>query len=79
MNARQSDWTDHLIHVETAMNNFLNTTTSLTSNELVFEAPLQLFPTPSLEQLPAIPAVSEFLERIKTSTEIAKDACTLGC
>jgi hypothetical protein len=72
-NARQSDWMDHLIHVETAMNNSVNATTGLTPNELVFGAPLRLFPTPSLEQSD-VPAVSEFLERIKTSIGIAKDA-----
>jgi transposase InsO family protein len=38
VNLRHSDWADHLIHVEAAMNNSVNATTGKTPTELVYGA-----------------------------------------
>jgi len=44
VNLRQSDWADHLIHVEAAVNNSVNATMGKTPTELVYGVPLRLFP-----------------------------------
>ena len=36
VNRRQTDWPDHLIHVETAINNSVNATTDYTPTEMVY-------------------------------------------
>ena len=76
-NVRQSDWADHLIHVETAMNNSINATTGMTPTELLYGTPVRLFPRP-INTNSNTPAVTEFLERIQESIEIAKDQHTIA-
>jgi transposase InsO family protein len=46
VNLRHTDWVDHLIHVEAAMNRSANTTTSKSPTEMVFGTSLSLFPSP---------------------------------
>ena len=36
VNACQTDWADHLVHVESAMNNSVNATTTKTPTELLY-------------------------------------------
>ena len=45
VNRRQTDWMDHLIHVETAMNNSVNATTKMTPTQLLFGTSIRLFPS----------------------------------
>src|SRR5439155_11205692 len=45
VNRRQSDWMDHLIHVETAMNNSVNAITKMTPTQLLFGTSIRLFPS----------------------------------
>src|SRR5204862_7123337 len=47
VNLRQSDWADHLIHMETAMNNSVNATTGKTPTELVYGTTVRLLTSPS--------------------------------
>ena len=65
---------DHLIHIETAMNNSVNATTKMTPTQLLFGTSIRLFPSfrPSTVDTP-VPAVAEFIERINESVAIAKD------
>jgi hypothetical protein len=72
VNVRQTDWVDHLIHVETAMNNSINATTGMTPTQLLYGAPIHLFPHPTNPQSD-FPAVSDFVERINESIAIAQD------
>jgi len=75
VNRRQTDWTKHLIHVETAMNNSVNATTELTPTELLYGSPIRLFPTldeTSINDIP-LPAVKNYIDRITESIAIAKD------
>ena len=46
VNLQHMDWVEHLIHVEAMMNNSVNVTTGLSSNEVVYGSPLHLFPSP---------------------------------
>src|SRR5947207_1139672 len=46
VNVRQTDWADHLIHVEMVMNNSVNATTSKTPTELLYGTHIHLFPVP---------------------------------
>ena len=74
VNRRQSDWMDHLIHVETAMNNSVNATTKMTPTQLLFGTSIRLFPSFGPRTIDTrVPAVSEFIERINESVAIAKD------
>ena len=73
INVGQSEWADHLVNVEIRMNNARNATTGMSPTELVFGSPLRLTPTQRLTST-TLPAVSEFLERIHESTQVAKDS-----
>jgi hypothetical protein len=73
VNVRQKDWPDHLIHVEAAMNNSVNATTSKTPTELLYGAPVRLFPTPIERDTITVPAVSEYIAKIEESVAIARD------
>ena len=71
VNERQTDWADHLIAVEMCMNNSKNATTGKAPTELLFGAPIRL--TPPVRTSNTVPAVTNFLERIRESTAIARD------
>ena len=71
-NARQTDWVDHLIQVEAAMNNSVNATTTKTPTELLYGVLLRLIPGP-IDSTSEVPAVTTFLNRIQESITIAKD------
>src|SRR5579859_7741213 len=77
VNQRQTDWMDHLIHVETQMNNSVNATTNFSPTELVFGSQLHLFPTFREEDIDTsattVPAVTKHLDRIVESIAIARD------
>ena len=75
VNLRQSDWADHLIHMESAMNNSVNAMTGKTPTELVYGAPLHLFPSPRDLAKPDldIPAVSDYIRRIQENIAFARD------
>jgi hypothetical protein len=77
VNVRQTDWADHLIHVETAMNNSINATTKMTPTELLYGTPLRLFPHPT-DASSKLPSVTEFIERINESVAIAQDNHTIA-
>ena len=75
VNLRQSDWVDHLIHVEAAMNNSVNATTGKSPTEMVYGTPLRLFPSPRDLAKPNIdiPAVSDYIQRIQDNIAFARD------
>jgi hypothetical protein len=77
VNRRQTDWMDHLIHVETQMNNSVNATTNFSPTELVFGSRLRLFPTFREEDIDTsattVPAVTQHLDHIVESIAIARD------
>jgi hypothetical protein len=75
VNLRHTDWADHLVHVEAAMNNSVNATTGKTPTELVFGAPLRLFPSPRDLAKPTqdVPAVSDYIQRIQDNIALARD------
>ena len=75
VNLRHSDWADHLIHVEAAMNNSVNATTGKTPTELVYGDSLHLFPSPKDLAKPKVdvPAVSEYIQRIQDNISFARD------
>jgi hypothetical protein len=77
VNRRQTDWMDHLIHVEIQMNNSVNATTNFSPTELVFGSRLRLFPTFREGDIDTsettVPAVTEHLDRIVESIAIARD------
>ena len=75
VNLRQTNWAEHLIYVEAAMNNSVNATTGKSPNELVYGSPLRLFPSPRDLANPVqdIPAVSEFIQRIQDNVTMARD------
>jgi hypothetical protein len=75
VNLRQSDWADHLIHVESAMNNSVNATTGKTPTELVYGTPLRLFPSPRdlAKANVDVPAVSDYIQRIQDNIAFARD------
>jgi hypothetical protein len=54
------------------MNNSVNATTLKTPTELLYGAPIRLFPAP-IDSSSEVPAVTEFLDRIQESLTIAKD------
>jgi len=75
MNLRHSDWADHLIHVEAAMNNSVNATTGKTPTEMVYGSSLRLFPSPRDLVKPNldIPAVSDYIQRIQDNIASARN------
>src|SRR6266496_5022004 len=75
VNLRHSDWVDHLIHVEAAMNNSVNATTGKTPTEMVYGTPLRLFPSPRDLAKPNvdIPAVSDYIQHIQENIVLARD------
>jgi Reverse transcriptase (RNA-dependent DNA polymerase)/RNase H-like domain found in reverse transcriptase/Integrase zinc binding domain/Chromo (CHRromatin Organisation MOdifier) domain/Integrase core domain len=73
VNTRQTDWADHLIHVETAMNNSVNATTKMSPTELLYGSPIRLFPTAKTTSKSDVPAVTDYIERIQDSIAIARD------
>jgi len=72
VNAHQTDWADHLAHVEFAMNNSVNATTTKTPRELLYGTSLRLIPA-SINPTSEVPAVTAFLDRIQDSISTAKD------
>ena len=74
VNRRQTDWADHLVHVETAINNSVNATTDYTPTEMIYGSTVRLFPSfrDTTVDTP-IPAVAELLEQISESIAIARD------
>jgi hypothetical protein len=73
VNVRQSDWADHLIHVETVMNNSVNATTSKTPTELLYGTSIRLFPSPMDKTSINVPAVADYIDKIEESIAIARD------
>src|SRR5437762_14138952 len=75
MNLRHTDWADHLIHVEAAMNNSVNATTGKSPTELVFGATLRLFPSPRDLAKPTqdVPAITDYIQRIQDNIAMARD------
>jgi len=75
VNLRHTDWAEHLIHVEAAMNNSVNATTGKSPTEMVFGATLRLFPSPRDLAKPKqdVPAVSEYIQRIQDNIALARD------
>ena len=72
VNTRQNDWSEHLIHVETAMNNSINATTDKSLMELLYGTHVRLTPH-SADTSSTVPIVTEFLEKIDESVQLAKD------
>ena len=65
---------NHLIHVETAMNNSVNAMTKMTLAQLLFGISIRLFSSFRPNAVDTfVPAVAEFIERINESVAIAKD------
>jgi len=77
VNMHQNDWSQHLIHVEMAMNNSVNATTGISPTELLYGTHLQLVPHPA-DTTSTIPAVTDFLDRISESVQLAKDRHVLA-
>lgn len=75
VNLRHTDWADHLIHVEAAMNNSVNATTGKTPTEMVFGTTLRLFPSPRdlAEPTQDVPAVTDHIQRVQDNIAIARD------
>ena len=74
VNRHQSDWMNHLIHIEIAMNNSVNATTKITSTQLLFDINIHLFPSFRFDTIDIhISTISKFIERINESIAIAKD------
>jgi hypothetical protein len=75
VNLRHTDWADHLIHVEAAMNNSVNATTGKSLTELVFGTTLRLFPSPRDLATPIqdLPAASDYIQRIQGNIAMARD------
>jgi hypothetical protein len=75
VNLRHTDWSDHLIHIEAAMNNSVNATTGKSPTEMVFGTTLRLFPSPRDLAKPThdVPAVSDYIQRIQDNVAMARD------
>jgi hypothetical protein len=75
VNRQHTDWADHLIHIEAAMNNSVNATAGKTPTEMVYGAPLRLFPSARDLAKPTqdVPAVSDYIQRIQDYVAIARD------
>ena len=72
VNVQQTDWVDHLPHIEMAINNSVNATTTKTPTELLFGVPIRLLPAP-IDSRSKVPTLTEFLNKIQDSLTIAKD------
>ena len=72
INTCQTDWADHLVYVESAMNNSVNATTTKTPTELLYGISLRLIPA-SIDPTSEVPAITAFLDRIQDSIATAKD------
>jgi len=72
VNIRQNNWSEHLIHVETAMNNSINMTTGRSLMELLYGTHVRLIPHPT-DAFGPVPAVIDFLKKINESVQLAKD------
>ena len=72
VNTRQNDWSEHLIHVEIAMNNSINATTGRSRMELLYGTHARLILHPA-DTFSTVPAVTDFLEKINESVQLAKD------
>jgi hypothetical protein len=74
VNLRHTDWADHLIHVEAAINNSVNATTGKSPTDLVFGTTLRLFPFPHdlATVIQDLPAVSDYIQRIQDNA-MARD------
>ena len=77
VNRRQTDWAEHLIHVEMAMNNSVNATTQQTPTEMLYGTSIRLFPAVGNAQT-NIPAVADFVDGINESIAIAWDNHTVA-
>ena len=74
INRHQTNWMDHLIYVETAMNNSINATTKMTPTQLLFGTRIRLFSSFRLSAIDNhVSAVTEFIQQINESVAIAKD------
>jgi Chromo (CHRromatin Organisation MOdifier) domain len=75
VNLRHTDWADHLIHVEAAMNNSVNATTGKSPTKLVFGTTLRLFSSPRDLATPIqdLPAVFDYIQRIQGNIAVARD------
>jgi len=75
VNLQHTDWADHLIHVEAAINNSINATTGTSLTEMVFWTTLRLFLNPcDLTKLTQdVPAVSDYTKRIQDNVAMAHD------
>jgi len=73
VNARQDNWADHVLQVEIAMNNLVNTMTGTSLTELLYQMHLRLIPHPADHKSDDVPAVNKFLDRIDKSVELMKD------
>ena len=72
VSVRQHDWSEHLIHIEMAMNNSVTAMTEMTPTELLYGTPVRLVPYPT-NTLSEFPAVTEFIERIDEAVALAQD------
>ena len=72
VNTRQNDLSEHLIHVEAAMNNSINVTTGKSPMELLYGTHVRLIPHPA-DTSSTVPAITDFLEKIDESVQLAKD------
>src|SRR5271170_6027065 len=75
INLRHTDWADHLIHIESAMNNSTNATTGKIPTELVYGTPQRLFPSTQDIAKPEVdvPAESDYNKRIQDNVALARD------
>jgi len=75
VNLKHTNWADHLIHVEAAMNNSVNATTRMTPTEMVYGTTLRLFPSPRDLTKPNhdVPAVTDYIQKIHDNIAFARD------
>src|SRR6202023_603459 len=75
VNLRHTDWGDHLIHVEAAMNNSVNATTGKSPTEIVFGTTLRLFPSPRDLAKPSqdVPAIIDDIQTMQDNIAIVMD------
>ena len=77
INTRQNDWSKHLMHIEMAMNNSINATTGKSTIEPLYRTHVRLIPRPA-DTCSTIPTVTDFLEKIDESIQLAKDRHTIA-
>jgi hypothetical protein len=75
VNLRHSNWADHLIHIEAAVNNSVNATTGKTPTEVLYGTTLRLFPSPRDLAKPNldVPVVLDYIHRIQDNIALARD------